>query len=82
MTAAAENMAAVDSAEDESNDFGFDFLEADDEQVEENQDRIALASDDEDIRLDHMFDLDNEAVPADTPAEKKDKPEKGSEFAF
>lgn len=82
MTAVTENLATVDSAEDELNDFGFDFLAEDDKQVEENQDRIALDSDDEDISLDHMFDLDSEAVPADPPAEKKDKPEKGPDFAF
>jgi len=81
VAAQAESMATVDSADNESIDFGFDFLE-EEEQAKENHGSIALDSDDQDINLDQMFDLDNEVIPADTPAEKKDKTEKGPEFAF
>lgn len=80
--AEAEKIATVDSAKDESIDFGFDFLEEDEEQVGENHSRIALGDDDQDIRLDQAFGFDDEIVAAETPAEKKDKSEKGSEFAF
>ena len=79
--AEAEQIATVDSADNESIDFGFDFLEEDEEQAGEHPGRIAL-DDDQDIRLDQAFGFDDEIVAAETPAEKKDKSEKGSEFAF
>jgi len=82
VTVAAENIATLDSADDEVIDFGFDFLEEQEEQAEENQERIALGSDDQDISLDQAFGFDNEAVPGEAPAKEKDKSEKGPEFAF
>lgn len=82
ITAEADPSAAPDSTADDSIDFGFDFLEEDEERPEEKPARIALDSDDQEIRLDQAFGFDDEIVPAETPAEKQDKPEKGSEFAF
>jgi hypothetical protein len=78
----AEKVAAVDSADNESIDFGFDFLEEDEAQTEKSLDAVSLGGDDQEFNLDQPFQVDSEAVPAESPAEKKDKHDKGSEFAF
>ena len=77
-----EKVAAVDSADNESIDFGFDFLEEDEAQTEKSPDAVSLGGDDQEISLDQPFEVDSEAVPAESPAEKKDKSDKGPEFAF
>jgi hypothetical protein len=78
----AEKVAAVDSADNESIDFGFDFLEEDEAQTEKSPDAVSLGGDDQEISLDQPFEVDSEAVPAESPAEKKNKSDKGPEFAF
>ena len=77
-----EKVAEVDSANNESIDSGFDFLEEDEAQTEKSLDAVSLGGDDQEFNLDQPFQVDSEAVPAESPAEKKDKHDKGSEFAF
>ena len=77
-----EKVAEVDSADNESIDSGFDFLEEDEAQTEKSLDAVSLGGDDQEFNLDHPFQVDRAAVPAESPAEKKDKHDKGSEFAF
>ena len=77
-----EKVAEVDSADNESIDSGFDFLEEDEAQTEKSLDAVSLGGDDQEFNLDQPFQVDSEAVPAESPAEKKDKHDKGSEFAF
>lgn len=73
------SVATVDADADESIDFGFDFLEEDEKQPGHNRGSVSLGDDDQEISLDQAFEVDSEAIP---PAEDKDKPEKGPEFAF
>ena len=77
-----EKVAEGDSADNESIDSGFDFLEEDEAQTEKSLDAVSLGGDDQEFNLDQPFQVDSEAVPAESPAEKKDKHDKGSEFAF
>lgn len=83
---AAAIVAAPDvpePADDGSVDFGFDFLDEEEDQVEAAE-RASLDSDDQDINIDQPFEVDSETVPADdAPDDDSDnKPDKGPEFAF
>jgi hypothetical protein len=74
--------ATPDAAEDESPDFGFDFLEEEEDRDDESPDNVSLGGNDQEISLDQPFDVDSETIPDDAPATKKGKRDKGSEFAF
>ena len=73
----------AEEASDGAVDFGFDFLEEED-QVDGSTGDIPLGSDDQDINIDQPFDAESETVPADSLDfdDDDDKPAKGPEFAF
>lgn len=73
----------AEESTDGSVDFGFDFLEEED-QVGGSTADIPLGGDDQDISIDQPFGADSETLPADTPDsdDDDDKPGKGPEFAF
>ena len=77
-----KSAGAVESSDHESIDFGFDFLEEDENRNGASPDNISLGGDDQGISLDQPFDADSEDVPADIPTTDKGKPEKGPEYAF
>jgi len=76
--AAAPAVAAAPEKAGGDVDFGFDFLEEDEEQVAGS---IDLGDDDQDLNLDKPFDIDAESVPADLQA-GAGKKDPGSEFSF
>jgi hypothetical protein len=76
----------VEESSDGSVDFGFDFLEEDDQAGGATED-IPLGDDDQDINIDQPFGADSETLPADSldfdeHDDDDDKPGKGPEFAF
>ena len=76
-TAVGDSEKAEVSSE-ETADFGFDFLE-------EDEDTTSLGNDKKDVNIDQPFGADSETVPVDAPsfAEDEDnKPGKGPEFSF
>lgn len=78
-----ENNAEEESSADGSVDFGFDFLDEEDDPTDKAADDISLGDDSLDINIDQPFGVDSETIPADDPAsDSNDKPEKGPEFAF
>ena len=50
--------ATPDAAEDESPDFGFDFLEEEEDRDDESPDNVSLGGNDQEISLDQPFDVD------------------------
>lgn len=78
---AEQSVAATDSADEESIDFGFDFLAEDEEQSGADRSGAAHGGEHEELSLDQPFDIGSEALPGD-PAAGKEKSAKGSEFAF
>ena len=82
-----ENHEEPDQPDDGSVDFGFDFLEGEEDSIEEPESDITLGDDRQDLNIDQPFGADSETIPADAPApdsgdDSDDKPEKGLEFAF
>jgi len=77
-----ESIATFDSTENESIDFGFDFLDEEDGQSTETPESVSLVSDNRDISLDQPFNVDSETIPADAPPKDENKPGKGPEFSF
>lgn len=77
-TAAAPVVAEAAGAEPEDNgavDFGFDFLEEEEE--------TTAPADDENVSIDQPFGADSESVPADNPSDDDDnQSEKGPEFSL
>jgi len=76
----------MEESSDGSVDFGFDFLEEED-QASGTKANTPLASDEQDINIDQPFAADSETIPADSldfddDDDDKDKPGKGPEFAF
>lgn len=77
-----------DVAEDESVDFGFDFLDEEEDQASAPQENLELGDDYEDVSIEQPFGVDSETVPADDPSPEDTnedpgkKPDKGSEFSF
>ena len=78
--------AAVDTGveeaapeDDGSVDFGFDFLEEDEEAAQVSGESTEIS--DESVSIDQPFGADSESVPADDESDD-DKPGKGPEFAF
>ena len=74
----------LEEASDDSVDFGFDFLDEEDQAGGATKD-IPLGEDDQDINIDQPFGADSETLPADTldfDEDDDDKPAKGPEFAF
>ena len=72
---------------DEPVDFGFDFLDEEENSVGKAADESALDVDHQSVSIDQPFGVDSESIPADTPAfddedDPDDKPGKGPEFAF
>ena len=72
---------------DGSVDFGFDFLDEEQDPVGDPADNISLGDDNQSANIDQPFGADSETIPADAPAadnesDSDDKPEKGPEFAF
>ena len=77
-----ESIATFDTTDNESVDFGFDFLDEEEDQSGETPESVPLGSDRQDISLDQPFSVDSEAIPDDAPPQNKDKSDKGPEFAF
>ena len=81
-----EALETEETPGEESVDFGFDFLDEEEDQIAPSKKGIDLGEDDNDVSIEQPFGVDGETVPADeinnddTPKEKK--PEKGSEFSF
>ena len=76
----------LEEASDDAVDFGFDFLEEEDQAGGARKD-IPLGEDDQDINIDQPFGADSETLPAesldfDEDEDDDDKPGKGPEFAF
>ena len=81
-----ENYEEEDVPADGPVDFGFDFLD-EVPRVGEPAKEIPLGKDDSAVSINQPFGADSETIPSDPPAEaghndSKNKPEKGSEFAF
>ena len=77
----------VEPSADGSVDFGFDFLDEEDDSVGKVAEDILLGDDNQDVNIDQPFGVDSQTIPADDPApgsesDSNDKPEKGPEFAF
>lgn len=68
----------VEPESDGSVDFGFDFLEED----EEGPSKGAQLENDQDVSISQPFGADSESIPADELDDDDDKPGKGPEFAF
>lgn len=91
---AAEPAPVIDDSKEEeepsadgSVDFGFDFLDEEDDPVGKAAEDISLGDDNQDVNIDQPFGADSQTIPADDPAPgsengSTDKPEKGPEFAF
>lgn len=82
-----EESEDTEQPQDDSIDFGFDFLEEDDDAVEKSADKISLDDDSQSFNIDQPFGVDSESVPADEfdfddEDDSDDKPKKGPEFAF
>jgi len=69
----------LDQSEDGAVDFGFDFLDEEDDQLKDA--RIPLGKSGKSVSIDQPFDVDSETVPADPPS-SAGKNGKGSEFVF
>ncbi len=72
---------------DDSVDFGFDFLDEEEDPTGVPASDISLGDDVQDINIDQPFGADSETIPADAPTpdsgnDSNDKPGKGPEFAF
>jgi hypothetical protein len=84
---ADESVEEVEQASDGSVDFGFDFLDEEEDPIAEPASATSLGDDEQDVNIDQPFGADSETIPADDPAfeenrDDDDKPEKGPEFAF
>ena len=77
-----ESLDTFDTTDNESVDFGFDFLDEEEDQNGETPESVPLVSDKQEISLDQPFSVDSEAIPDDAPPQDKEKSEKGPEFAF
>ena len=82
-----ENNEEPEQSDDGSVDFGFDFLDEEEDPVGEPASDISLGDDTQDINIEQPFGADSETIPADAPAsdsedDSDDKPGKGPEFAF
>jgi hypothetical protein len=82
-----ESDAEEEPSADGSVDFGFDFLDEEENPAEGPNDAIALGDDNQAVNIDQPFGADSETIPADAPAagsedSSDDKPKKGPEFAF
>jgi len=77
-----ESIDTFDTTDNESVDFGFDFLDEEKDQNDATSESVPLGSDKQDISLDQPFSVDSEAIPDVAPPQNKDKPDKGPEFAF
>lgn len=75
------NNDAFDTPDDEPIDFGFDFLDEDEDQNGAAPENASIDNDKRDIGLDQPFGVDSERLPTDA-AEDKNKSDKGPEFAF
>jgi hypothetical protein len=80
-----ENNVEEEQSDDGTVDFGFDFLDEEEEPVKAAPKSIPLDKSGRAINIDEPFAADGETVPAGTPGKKNDpddKPRKGPEFAF
>lgn len=82
-----ENNEEPEQSEDESVDFGFDFLDEKEDPIEKTSSDISLGDDRLDVNIDQPFGADSETIPAEAPEsasenDSDDKPGKGPEFAF
>jgi hypothetical protein len=73
----------IEEVSKDSVNFGFDFLEEEDQGGRATE-GIPLGEEDQDINIDQPFGADSETLPAESLDfnEDEDKPVKGSEFAF
>jgi len=84
-TPATDDEESIDtpgSSDNESSDFGFAFLDEDEDQSGETLESVPLGSDKQDISLGQPFSVDSEAIPDDAPTQDQDKSDKGPEFSF
>ena len=77
-----ESMTALDTADNEPIDFGFDFLDEEEDQSSETPESTPLGSGNRELSLDQPFSVDSEIIPGDVPPKDSNKSEKGPEFAF
>ena len=82
VTVDEESIDTFDTTDNESVDFGFDFLDEEEDQSGETPESVPLVSDKQEISLDQPFSVDSEAIPDDAPPQDKEKSDKGPEFAF
>lgn len=82
LTVDEESIDTFDRTDNESVDFGFDFLDEAVDQSNEAPESAPLGSDKQDISLDQPFSVDSEAIPDDALPHDKHKSDKGPEFAF
>jgi hypothetical protein len=81
----AADVASIDTAgssEADATDFGFDFLDEEEDQADEAPAKVPLGEEPQGLSLDQPFGVDSETIPADTPAEKDNKPGKDPEFSL
>lgn len=79
----------LEESSDGAVDFGFDFLDEEDQAAGTTPDSL-LGDDEQDLNINQPFGADSETVPADSlefddpndDNDDDDKPGKGSEFAF
>ncbi len=85
---ADDTPVAEEASGDDSVDFGFDFLEEEEDQVDAAKKSVDLGDDKQEVSINQPFEADSETIPADDLAaddsndDSDDKPEKGPEFAF
>jgi len=71
------------AAEDGSVDFGFDFLDEQEDRSGQAGAEISLDDDSQSLSINQPFSADSETIPADDPgSDSDDKHGKGSEFSF
>lgn len=67
--------------DDDTIDFGFDFLDEEEDQSGKTTGSISLGDDHQAVNINQPFGADSETIPIDD-RDTSDKPGKGSEFAF
>lgn len=84
---AVEGFEETEEGREDAADFGFDFLEEEEDPASETANATSLGIGKEDVRIDQPFGVDSESLPADDPSFEEDgdddhKPKKGPEFSF
>ena len=78
-----ESNQEEEPADDDTVDFGFDFLDAEEGPVAKAAGGISLGDDNQAVNISQPFGADSETIPADDrDSDSDDKRGKGPEFAF